>query len=73
MAVQHVARIFLRYHVDGVEQTIEVTLHHKRCTKVRHDEIADKEHAQIGEMNEHGVVRFSAVNGNQLDARPAYL
>src|SRR6202040_2445629 len=34
-----------------------------------HDEIADKEHAQIGEMDEHSVVRFTAMEGDQLDAR----
>ncbi len=69
--MQHIARIFLYHHVDCVEQALKVTFHNKRRTEVRHDEIADKEHAQIGEVNEHGVVRFSAMNGNQLDARSA--
>ena len=41
----------------------------ERRTEVRHDEISDKENAQIRQMDEHGVVRFSPVNGNQLNAR----
>src|ERR1700730_141497 len=69
VTVQHVAWIFLDDKVDRVEQALQVTLDNKRCTQVRHDEIADKEHAQIRQMDEHGVVRLSPMNGNQLNAR----
>src|SRR3984957_2134787 len=69
MTVQHVSWILLHYNIDRVEQALEVTLHSKRRAQVRHDEIADKEHAQIGEMDEHSVVRFTAMEGDQLDAR----
>ena len=71
MTVQHVTRMFLYHDVDRIEQAIKVTLHDEWRTDVRHDEIADKDHAQIGQMDEHGVVRFSAVDGNQLDAGSA--
>src|SRR5882672_103487 len=71
MTVQHISWILLHDNVDRVEQALEVTLHSKRRAQVRHDEIADKEHAQIGEMDEHGVVRLTAMDGDQLDARSA--
>src|SRR5260370_27641428 len=67
MSMQHVARIFLYQDVDRVEQALKVALHNKRRTEVRHNEIANKEDAQIRQMDEHGVVRFSPVNGNQLN------
>src|SRR5260370_3728213 len=45
--------------------TLFRSLHDKRRTEVRHDEIADKEHTQIGQMDEHGVVRFSPVRSEE--------
>src|SRR6267378_7741302 len=68
MSMQHIARILLYHNVDCVEQALKVAFHSKRRTEVRHDEISNKEHAQIRQMDEHGIVRLSAVNGNQLDA-----
>src|SRR5713101_1061471 len=69
MGVKQIARIFLHDDVDRVEQTLNVPLHDERSTDIGHDEIADEKHAQIGQMNEKSVVCFSAVDGDQLDAR----
>ncbi len=64
MTVQHIAWIFLHHNVNRIEQTLQISFYNEWRTDVRHDEIADKEHAQIGQMDEHGIVRLSAVNGN---------
>src|SRR5215468_11712595 len=71
MTVQHITWMFLPDDIDCVEKAIEVTFHDKWCSKVRHDEIADEHHAQIGQVNEHGVMRLSAMDGNQLDVGSA--
>src|SRR5262249_24400586 len=57
--------------IDGVEKAIEVTFHHKWRSNIRHDEIADEHHAQFRQVNEHSVMRFTAMDGNQLDAGSA--
>src|SRR5215469_16773222 len=71
MAVQDVARIFLHDHIHCVKQALKVALVHERRTNVRHDEVASEKHSQFGQMDEHRVMRFSAMNRNQLNARSA--
>jgi len=72
MSMQHIARIFLYHNVDCVEQALKVAST-ANGARGKHDEISDKEHAQIRQMDEHGIVRLSAVNGNQLDACSPFL
>src|SRR5579859_389656 len=64
--------MFLQDDVDGIEKAVEVTLGNERRADVGHDEIADEEHTQIGQMDEYGVVRLAATNRNQFDTGPAY-
>jgi hypothetical protein len=71
MTVQHVTGMFLHYDIDCIEKAIEVTFHDEWRSDVRHDEITDEHHAQFGQVNEHSVMRLSAMNGNQLDAGSA--
>src|SRR5215472_15785687 len=63
--------MFLHDDVDCIEKAIEVTFHDKWCSNVRHDEITDEHRAQFGQVNEHGVMRLSAMDGNQLDTGSA--
>src|SRR5215471_12512439 len=71
VTVQHITWVFLHYNIDCVEKAIEVTFHDKWRSDVRHDEITDEHHAQIFQVNEHGVMRLSAMDGNQLDVGSA--
>src|SRR5262249_32166179 len=71
MTVQHITWMFLHDDIDCIEKAIEVTFHDKWCSNVRHDEITDEHHAQFGQVNEHGIMRLSAMDRNQLDAGSA--
>src|SRR5215831_1373130 len=71
VTVQHITWMFLDCNIDCVEKAFEVTFHDKWRSNVRHDEITDEHHAQFGQVNEHGVMRLSAMDGNQLDAGSA--
>src|SRR5215831_11060722 len=71
MTVQHITWMFLHDEIDCVQKPIEVTFHDEWRSDVRHDEITDEHHAQIGQVNEHGVMRLSAMDGNQLNVGSA--
>src|SRR5438876_2141366 len=71
MTVQHIAWMFLHDYIDCIEKAIEVTFYDEWCSDVRHDEITDEHHAQIGQMDEYRIVRLSAMDRNQLDAGSA--
>ena len=71
MTVQHITWMCLHYDIDCIEKAIEVTFHDEWRSNVRHDEITDEHRAQIGQVNEHGVMRLSAMDGNQLDVGSA--
>ena len=69
VAVQQIARMFFHDDVDRIEQSLQIAFLHKRRPEIRHDEIAHEHNAQIRQVDEHGVVSFSSLHGNQLDAR----
>src|SRR5437867_5321961 len=71
MTVQHITWMVLHYDIDCIEKAIEVPFHDEWRSNVRHDEITDEHHAQIGQVNEHGIIRLSAMDRNQLDAGSA--
>src|SRR5258708_12684524 len=66
MTVQHVARIFLDHYVNRIEQTLQVSFYNERRTDIRHDEIADKENAQIPHMDQNSLLLFSPVHANHF-------
>ena len=57
--------------IDGVQQALQVSFLDEWRAKIRHDEIADKQDAQIRQVNEHGVMGFTAFDGNELYAGSA--
>src|SRR5215471_4877673 len=71
MTVQNVTWMFLHDYINCIEKTIEVTFHDEWRSNVRHYEITDEHHAQIGQVNEHGIMSLPAMNRNQLDAGSA--
>src|SRR5580692_6159398 len=62
-------RMFLLNDIDRIEQPLQIALWYKRGPEVRHDEIPHEHHALIAQINEHGVVGFSSLHGDQLDSR----
>src|SRR5215471_19902968 len=65
--MKQIPRILLHYDVDRVQQPLQVSFFDERRAEVRHDEIADEQHAQIRQVDEQGIVSFTASHGNELD------
>ncbi len=68
VAVQQILGMLLNNNVDCIQQSLEIALLHKGRSEVRHDEIAHEHHALIRQMDEHGIVSFSSLHRDQLDA-----
>src|SRR5262245_66190278 len=62
------AGILLHHDVDRIEQPLQVALHDKRCTQIGHNHVTDKHDALIRQVDQHGVVSFSSIHRNELDA-----
>src|SRR6266446_2536046 len=73
MTVQQVSRIPLDHYVDGIEESIEVTLYDERCAEIRHDEITREHHVLIRQVHKHRIVCLATLYRDQLDARSADL
>src|SRR5229473_6249064 len=67
--MQQVPRIFLYDDVNRIEQPLQIAFLYKRRSQIRHDEISHEQRALTGQVNEHGVVGFSPLHRDQLDAR----
>src|SRR5579863_6276740 len=61
--------IFFNNYIDGVQQALKIPLFDKRRPEIRHDEIAHEENALVRQVDEHCIVSFASLHGNQLDAR----
>src|SRR4029077_17041082 len=68
VAMEQILRILLNDDINRVQQPLQIAFLNEGRTDIRHDEIADEHDAQIGQMDEHGVVSFTALHGNELDA-----
>src|SRR5258708_4137401 len=71
--MEQAARILFRHNIDGIEQPLKVALLDRRRAEIGHDEIADEKNALIQQVNEHRIVSFAALHGNELDACSADL
>ena len=57
VAVQEMLRLALRNDVDRGQQSVEVAFLDEGRAEVRHDEVADEHHAEVGKVNEQRVAR----------------
>jgi len=57
----------------SLQQAPEVALLDERRAEIRHDEVADEQHAEIRQVDEQPVVGLAALDRNQLDARATEL
>src|SRR5260370_27011885 len=69
VAVQQVLGMLLNNNVDRVEQSLQIAFLDKGRPKIRHDEISNEHNALIRQVDEHGVVSFSSLYRDELDAR----
>ncbi len=65
--VQQILGMRRNQNVDGVKQPLEIAFLYKRRSEVGHDEIANEHDAFLWQVNEHRVVSFSALDGDQID------
>src|SRR5215467_2127076 len=66
--MEQIPGILLHHDVDRIEQTLKVALLDERRTQIRHDEITDEHNALIRQVDQHCVMSFSSLHGNELDA-----
>src|SRR5215467_8855967 len=71
--MEQIPGILLHHDVDRIEQTLKVALLDERCAQIRHNEITDEHNALIRQVDQHCVVSFSSLHGNELDACSADL
>src|SRR5438874_1542659 len=71
VTVQQVLGVFPGDNFDRIEQPLKIALFHKRSADIRHDEIAYEHCALTWDIDQHGVVRFSALDRNQIESRSA--
>src|SRR6516165_1840832 len=68
VTVQQMLRMRCNKDVDGIEQPLEIAFRHERSAEVGHDEVANKHHTDFRQMDEHGIVSFSAADRDEFDA-----
>ena len=64
-------RISAHDHIDRIEQSLQITLLGERCSEIRHDDVPHEHYFFIGKINQHGIVRFTALSWDQLELRSA--
>src|SRR5260370_37480807 len=68
VAVEQGLGMLFNNNVDLVEQALQMAVLDKGRPKIRHDEISNEHNALIREVDEHGVVSFSSLDRDELDA-----
>src|SRR5262249_53694803 len=63
-------RIPAYHHINRIEQSLQITVLIKGRTQIRHDDIPHEHHSFVGKVNQHGIMRFSPSNRDQLELRP---
>ena len=63
--------MFLDHDVNCIEQPLQIALLDERRAKIRHDEISDEDYAQVRQLDEHSIRRFSARYRDKFDASAA--
>src|SRR5262245_50264779 len=66
--MEQMAGILLHYDVDRIEQPLQVALPDERCTQIGHNHVTDEHDALIRQIDQHGVVSFTSIHRNELDA-----
>src|SRR5215470_14006714 len=59
-------RILANHHIEGIEQSLHITLFNKRCPQVRHKDIPHEHHIFVGKINQ-----LAPSNRDQLELRSA--
>src|SRR5215831_12258485 len=71
VAVQQVLRILAHDHIQCLEQSLHITIFIERCSQIRHDDIPHEHDFFLGEINQHGIMCFTATSRDQLELRSA--
>src|SRR5215831_10760729 len=71
MTVQQMLGVLAHYHINRIEQSLQVTVLIKWCPQIRHNHVPHEHHFFVGKINQHGIVRFTASSRNQLEVRSA--
>src|SRR6266568_8858728 len=71
MPLQQVLGISAHDLIDRIEQSLEIALLNKRCPQIGHDDISHEHYFFVRKVNQHGIMRFTASNWDQLELRSA--
>src|SRR5215471_13352584 len=71
VAVQQALRILAHDHIQCLEQSLQITILIERCSQIRHDDIPHEHDSFLGEINQHGIMCFTAMSREQLELRSA--
>src|SRR5262245_19024066 len=59
------------YHIDRIEESLHMHVLIKRRLQIRHDAVPHEHHSFVGKINQHGIMRLTPSNWDQLEFRSA--